>query len=177
VQLVESVDEAAVVACFLEGELASPRFRDQIVAAAEALGADEAALLAPGADDLRRRVLRAFRGDYLARLFVDPIDWYRALLAPDEVLAIRYIDWDFWLELSGGTRSPLEAARRIRSDGRPWEEPRLDGPPLIVVRPDPASPLVVVEGHVRLTAFAVHPQHLPPGLEVLLGEGSAAAGW
>ena len=176
-RLLESVDKSHVIECFLRGELRSPRFRDQILAAAEACGADEDKLLAPAAGDLRKRVLDRFRGDHLGRLFDDPIAWYRALLDADEVLAIRYIDWDFWLELSGGTRSPVEAARRIRADGRHWDEPRGDAPPLIVVRRDPATPLTVVEGHVRLTGFAVHPELLPAELEVLLGEGPAAAGW
>ena len=29
------------------------------------------------------------------------IDWSRAALTPDEVLAIRYINWDWWLVVSG----------------------------------------------------------------------------
>ena len=38
----------------------------------------------------------------------------RVALVPDEVLAIRYINWDWWLRISDGTRRPVDAAARIR---------------------------------------------------------------
>ena len=43
------------------------------------------------------------------------VGWSRVALRRDEVLAIRYIDYDYWVELSGGTRLPADAAQRIRA--------------------------------------------------------------
>ena len=105
------------------------------------------------------------------------------------MLAIRYIDWDYWQELSGGTQQPVDAARRIRSgevDGETadgWEHlaARLaspDPPPeLIAVAPSDRSSLVAVEGHVRLTAYALYPAYLPESLEVLLGLSDEVRDW
>ena len=120
--------------------------------------------------------------------FPENVRWSRAALSPDEVASILYIDWDWWLELSGGTRRPADAVARIRSgdaEGPPeWHEPiatRLrSGPPLpklIVVRTGPGARIVALEGHVRLTAFALYPDELPDELEVFLGESPAMDRW
>jgi hypothetical protein len=56
---------------------------------------------------------------------------------------------------------------------------RLSEPPpeLIAVTTYDGEPLVVVEGHVRLTAYALHHEYLPPSLEILLGISPAVADW
>lgn len=116
--------------------------------------------------------------------FPDDIAWFRAALTPDEVLAIRYIDWDWWLRISDGTRLATAAADRIRdglvtgvtAEGHEPIAARLrDGSAqdLIVVGP----PLVLVEGHVRLTAYALFPEYLPPELEVFLGKSPRIEEW
>jgi hypothetical protein len=71
-----------------------------------------------GDNSYRRRLLEEHRA-YERRegLFLDfprRIDWFRAALNRDEVLDILFIDWDWWLDLSGGSRRPRDAARRIR---------------------------------------------------------------
>jgi hypothetical protein len=47
---------------------------------------------------------------------------------------------------------------------------------LIAVRA-PGSYLVLLEGHVRLTAYALFPRYLPPELEIYLGESARMADW
>jgi hypothetical protein len=36
---------------------------------------------------------------------------------------------------------------------------------------------VLVEGHVRLTSYALYPEYLPPRLEILLGISERAQEW
>ena len=110
-------------------------------------------------------------------------------LTPDEVLAIRSINWDWWLTLSGGTREPIDAARRIRQglvrDSSAEEHAPIaarlhaaDPPPeLIAVAPPDSSRIVLLEGHVRLTAHALFPEVLPEELEVLLGVSAEIRKW
>ena len=94
---------------------------------------------------------------------------------------IRYINWDWWLRISDDTREPRVTAGRIRRGLVPGadaesHEPvaaalRSPHPPpeLIAVAPPERSPLVLVEGHVRLIAYALFPEYLPAELELFLG--------
>lgn len=176
-QLVERVDEAVVVASFLRAELASERFGPDVRAAV----GDERLVTQPDTKDFdenerRRRALAAYRGEYLSDLFDRVSAWWRAELAASEVLAIRYIAWDYWLEITGGTRLPTDGAARWLAEGSE-DRYRHGGEPMIVIRAGPADYLCVVEGHVRLTALAMHPESIPPRLSVLLGVGEAVRGW
>jgi hypothetical protein len=175
-----AVDESVVVATFLRGELDSARFGPEVRAALARAGEGEALVRAPdladsSANHRRRAVLFDYRGDYLGAN-LDGLRWRRAELRPAEALAIRYIAWDYWLELSGGTRLPTVAAERLRAQG---DDPESGGekPPLIVVRASPSSHLMVVEGHGRLTTYAMQPSRMPNPLEVLLGEGASIRAW
>jgi hypothetical protein len=179
-RLGERVDLAVVVASFLRAELASDRFGGELRAALARAGADEtlvteADLDDPDANERRRAVLGDYRGNYLGQA-LDDLTWRRVELEAPEVLEIRFIAWDYWLEITGGSRLPADAAARLRVEGeRP--EPRSVSEPLIVVRAGAGERLVVVEGHVRLTALAMSPETIPAHVEILLGEGESVRGW
>jgi hypothetical protein len=197
-RIVRTASEAEVVAAFLRGELASPRWRDRLLALLREDGVDELVVSRPNVDDLqesayRETLLDRHRG-WLTREglfdgFPERIDWSRAALTPEEVVAIQFIDWDWWLELSGGTRRPVDAAARIRRNevagaSAEWHEPiaarlRSAEPPaeLIAVGPPDLSRLVVLEGHVRLTACALYPEYLPAELEIFLGTAQDVDRW
>jgi hypothetical protein len=40
-----------------------------------------------------------------------------------ELAAVRYIDYDYWIELSGGTRLAADATPRIRAGATPFGMP------------------------------------------------------
>ena len=48
---------------------------------------------------------------------------------------------------------------------------------LIAVTTPAHSPLVLVEGHFRLTAYAVFPEYVPGELEILLGVSDEMPDW
>ena len=50
-------------------------------------------------------------------------------------------------------------------------------PPLILLTTEPGGDVVVLEGHVRLTAFMLARDRLPPELEVLVGSSPAMTRW
>jgi hypothetical protein len=158
-----SENEAAET--FRRAELDSPRFREEILAGR-----------------------RGWRIGGLFHGLPDDLEWHRVGLAPEEVLAIRYIDWDWWLRVSDGTRSPRAAAHRIRAGlagGVEAESLRPiaarlasdDPPPELIAIARPEEPPVLVEGHVRLTSYALYPEYLPPRLEILLGLSERAQEW
>ncbi len=190
------VEEDEVVAAYLRAELESERFAAPIRAALERDGVSPEVVERPDVGDARRNAYRREllgevrgwgRNERMFENWPDDFAWFRAALTRDEVASVLYIDWDWWLTVTGGSRRPADAAATLRRDAPEevaWHEPiarRLaEGPPLpelIVIRAGAGERLVVVEGHVRLTAFALFPEALPDELEVFLGESPSLAPW
>jgi hypothetical protein len=188
--------EDEMVACFLLGELTSRRFGEGIRRALAAAGESEhlltdADLADPVANRSRRHLLGATRGygenrdvfeDFPAR-----VRWIRAVLTPDELAEVRYIEYSYWNELSGGSRLPGDAAKRIQAGVRVFgvsnrrfvtaaRVVRQGGrfPPLILAGRRRDS-LVCLEGHLRLTAYAV--AGFPVEVECLVGTARAMDRW
>ena len=197
VRVIQESSEDEMVAVFLRGELLSSRFGETVRNALKVAGAEEDIVLKADLGNerenlVRREVLDIARGfgrwEWLFGGFPDDVHWERVALAPPEVLAIEYISFDYWVELSGGSRKPTDAARRIRNGVTVFGVPN-DGylaaadaladsmPPTLIVAGGIGSRLVLLEGHVRLTAFALRPERLPSELEVLLGLSPRIGEW
>jgi hypothetical protein len=191
---VSSDDE--MIACFLSGELSSQRFGQNLRYHLAAAGQTERLLTHPdlsdaGANLARRALLAATRGygenRALFENFPTRVTWTRALLSADEAAGVRYLDYSYWVELSGGSRRPTDAAARIEAGLRAFDvpnEPFLDAarafvrgeqlPPLILVG-ERQDNLVCLEGHLRLTAYAL--VGFPTDIECLIGTAPAMRGW
>jgi len=185
-----------MVACFLLGELTSPRFGAGVRRALAAAGRPErlltdADLTDPAANQARRALLAATRGYGENRdVFEDfpgHVRWIRAVLTAAELARVRYIEYSYWNELSGGSRLPGDAAERIRagvrvfgvSNGRFIAAARAVRrrerfSPLILAGPRPET-LVCLEGHLRLTAYAL--AGFPVEVECLVGTAQAMDRW
>src|SRR5690349_2768930 len=104
-----------MITVFLRADLESGRFGPRLRAALARDGVE----LDSTDPAQRRRLLdevRAYESrDGLFLGFPREVDWFRVALTRGEVLDILFIDWSWWLDLSGGTRRPREAARRIRA--------------------------------------------------------------
>jgi hypothetical protein len=198
VRLRHPVTEDEMIAVFLRAEIDSGRYGGKLIGLLARDGRSEDDLRRPDLRDreanaYRRRLLdehRAYeRREGLFLGFPRHVDWHRAVLGREEVLDILYIDWDWWLQLSGGTRRPGDAARRILAGEVPDADLAADErlaaalcssplpPELIAVTTPAQTPLVLVEGHVRLTAYATFPHYLPEELEIVLGVSEEIAGW
>ncbi len=188
-----------MIAVFLQGELHSERFGADLH---RLLDRDEIPLAILDCPDTTNATENTYRfqlfGEFRGygrneRLFQDfppRVRWQRALLARDELLHVKYIDYDYWVELSGGTRLPRDAATAIRAGRTVFNVPsdaflriaallcqgaRLAE--LIVVRAGEHADLVVLEGHVRLTVYALVPEAIPVELPVILGTSSEIVRW
>jgi hypothetical protein len=196
--------EAEMAALFLRTELFSDRYGAGIRALLKRDGVPEHVVTAPDLGDdaeneARLRLLTAHRG-YCTRTeifgdFPDDVRWRWMAVTPAELATVRFIDYDYWIELSGGSRLAADAAPRIRAGVAPFGVPsegllRLARdfaagarfPPLILATagsPDElaALDLVVLEGHSRLTALMLARDHLPPELEVLVGFSATMTSW
>jgi hypothetical protein len=131
----------------------------------------------PAEIEERKRQWRVREG--LFHGFPDNVVWERAALTRDEVLTVLYIGWDWWLTVSNGTRLATVAAQVQEADegDRAIAEAAATNPELIVVTDPKRSKLVLLEGHVRLTAYATFPECLPDELEVYLGISPRIREW
>jgi hypothetical protein len=192
-RILGSVSEDEVIGCFLRAELGSGRYGQVVRKLLDRDGRDVDVLARPDLTDsaanrYRSGLLDEYRG-FVQRIglfgrFPERVEWYRAALSRDEVLEVLYIDWDWWLEISDGTRRPTIAAEKIRRGevaGSTVEEHRmlldLPQPELIVVTKPDRAQLVVLEGHYRLTAYAMFPALLADELELYLGEAEDMGTW
>ena len=194
-----SSSEAEMVALFVRTEMSSDRFGAEIRALLERDRVPEHVVTGPDLGDdaenqVRLRLLTEQRGyssrtDYFEG-FPDDVRWQWMAITPAELAEVRYIDYSYWNELSGGSRLAVDAVPRIRAGVAPFGVPsdRLLGlarevaagarfPPLILVTTGPRGPLVVLEGHVRLSAFMLARDHLPQELEVLVGSSATMTRW
>jgi hypothetical protein len=109
-----------MVACFLAGELTSARFGNGVRAALAQTGRSEALLTEPdlcdkAANRVRRGLLAVTRGygedRELFEHFPSRVRWIRARLTGPELAEVRYIDYSYWIEITG-------ASARVCARGR-----------------------------------------------------------
>ena len=189
-------NEAEMVAVFLSGEVSSERFGSVVRDALLACGQSERLLAEPDLNDAdenqaRRAVLAATRGygedRELFAHFPAQVRWEWIELTAPELARVRYLEYSYWNELSGGSRMPADAAQRIRAGVRPWgiSNERFHTaaralrrghrfPPLILAGPH-RDDLVCLEGNLRLTAHAL--AGFPIEIECLVGTAPALRRW
>ncbi|MBV9278696.1 MAG: hypothetical protein JOZ41_01315 [Chloroflexi bacterium] len=190
-QHLRPIPEEEMIATFLRTELTSSRFEQTILSILERNNRDrsvieEPDLSNPADNRYRAQVLSEYRGYGRDRdVFTsvpDDVHWYRAQVTKADLARVRYIDYDYWTELSGGSRLAVDAAERVRQgievfgvgNGGFWymAEALKTGatfPELILVGAVGGGPLVLLEGHVRLTSYFLAPECIPPLLPVIVG--------
>jgi hypothetical protein len=187
-RLVRPASEDDMVAAFLAAEVTSERYGPRIGQILAGLGQPRSIVARPDTSDaaanaVRRQVLAAYRdypsGDVFTGMPAD-VSWHRAALTPAELATVRYIDYPYWTDFSGGTRLAADGARRLGSWPdlatvsiyRQVAENLRDGklPPAVILLSEPGlANLIVIEGHKRITGLLLCPQWLPAELEVVLG--------
>jgi hypothetical protein len=188
--------EDEMVSLYLAGELSSERFGAAIRAELAQHHLSERLLTRPDLTDevgnrQRRAVLATTRGygedREMFEYFPDRVVWEWARLDPGDLARVRYIEYSYWNELSGGSRLPIDAARRIeegvtvfgvQNDRFARAADALRGgaqfPPLILAGVS-RDKLVCLEGHLRLTAYAL--AGFPIDLDCLIGTAPALDRW
>jgi hypothetical protein len=175
-----------MIAVFLKAEIASERFGEKIISRLRRDRKERSVIDTPDITNMsengyRRQLLASYRAYVFEELPAHTV-WYRALLNHDEVVKIRYIDYDYWNEISDNTRLPIVAAEAIRAGREIYgqsthafldvaEKLRAGArfPELIVVGTSPDEQLTVYEGHGRLTSYLLAPECIPEELEVVAG--------
>jgi hypothetical protein len=115
------------------------------------------------------------------------------MLSQQELEQVQYIEYDYWVQLSGGSRLPRDTRKKILAGDEVFgvSHQRVlqmaeafrafragaQFPTLILVGKNRESPLVVLEGHMRLTAMVLAPECLPTELEVIVGFSEQIERW
>jgi len=196
---ISTITEDEMIATFLYAELNSPRFSTKVETYLQQQAVDRRLIQVPDLQDwqenaTRRALLGAYRGYGLGwgyfEGFPGQLRWERIGLTKQEVKQIKYIEYDYWMELSGGSRLALDGARRALAgidvfglssryfvDIAESLRRGAQFPALICVARDEESYLVVLEGHTRLTAYLIGPKCLPAELELIVGFSEQISGW
>ncbi len=169
-----------MIAEFLKAEYRSERFAEQIKGVMDKFFQDEKIILSAdlnNADEnaARKKLLGEFRGYGLNRelfeRFPAEITWSLCNFANNDLSKIRYIDYSYWNELSQGTKSPLTAAQAILNGTEIYGQSNagfIKAAEFIknggkfyrpILLTSDFERFVIVEGHLRITAFALMPEY------------------
>lgn len=191
--------EDEMIAIYLQTELYSIRFHQKLEMYMQREKIDLSIIQGPNWQNasenvLRRKLLGMYRGyGRNERYFTDfPANarWEWAILTRDELEQVRYINWEYWLDLTDGTRMAVDGARNALA-GKMVHDVSSDGfmsmanalqqgtrfPSLILVTKDVEAYLVIMEGHARLTAYLIAPEYIPAELEVIIGYSEQITTW
>jgi hypothetical protein len=192
--------EPEVVLAFLRGEIDSERFGADVRRALVDAGGLHL-VRSPDLDSdeenhARERALAAARGwrdSELFEGFPENVDWYHGILPPDALSRVRFINYSYWNELSGGSRRPADVASTLQSGrlptwlrelGTDWcvqlaaqfaTAEAVDD--LIVMATPDLGKLVLLEGHARLTAIFVGGLQRRLTVRAYLGLSAAIEQW
>ncbi len=194
-KIIRNISEEEVVATFLKTELVSPRFKHRYsnLSRKHIAMINNPNLKSKLENKYRSQLLSKTRGYPDRRIFTNfpkNVSWKRAYLSKKELQEVQYIDYDYWNELSGGSRLPKDAAKNIRAGKTVFGhsnqnfknmakavEKGIGFPELILVSTDKGGKMVALEGHARLTAFMLALKHIPNKIEVIIGFSKKMKKW
>ena len=165
---------------YLKAEYHSERFSETIKKVMKELLLDEGVIVSADLNSTeeniaRKKLLGKFRGYGLNRElfenFPNEIQWSLCNFVSDDLNNIRYIDYSYWNELSKGTHSPSMAAQTVLNGIEIYNQSNTGFikaaefiksggkfPRPILLTSD-LEHFVIVEGHFRITAFALVPEY------------------
>jgi len=186
-QHIGSLTEAEMVLEFLRAELRSPRFaeRYQRWLIARDLAPDiDIATLTP---EIRKELLWSARPGMFKSLPY-PIEWSRVVLGADDVDHLYYMNEAVWRDFSNGTRLVKQGIEKINQPRHQVISRRVKEinqeiangaviPQIILISKPDQMKLVILEGHVRATAYAYANLFEKTGVTVILGTTPNADRW
>lgn len=198
-KILRECSEQEMIWTFLKGEIDSPRFGDKVKYFLDALKLNRSIIDYPNLDDpsendARKELLGEFRGlgknKLLFENFPTDVSWKQVVLTKDDLQKVKFINWSYWIQISGGTRLAKDAAQNVNrgveisgvsnkqyydaldalKKGKKFVEP-------IFATIPGSEDLVLVEGHLRITTYLLDPQYTPHEIEAILGYSENFRKW
>lgn len=182
-QILSKSSKDEMVALFLKEELNSKRFRDTLLGIIKKANIDESLILNynlknANENKIRKLILKEYRGyennTGIFENFPKNIEWFWAELSLQDILNIKYIDYDYWVELTNGTRYVEDSKENILKGKEIFgvsNQPFIDGanylkqgkkfdPIILLASKENNKELIVLEGHSRLTSMILVPESI-----------------
>lgn len=178
-EFIRQSSENEMILEFLKAEYFSERFSDQLKNIMKKLHFNDKIITCADLNNAeenhsRKKLLSDYRGygadKELFENFPNIIEWKLCRFEPNDLRKIRYINYSYWNELSMGTHYPLDAVQTIRNGRKIYGQDnsgflntaayiKKGGtfPKMFFITAD-FSNFVIVEGHLRMTAYALVPQ-------------------
>ena len=198
-KILKDITEEEMTLVFIKQQLGSIRFTKEMKQLMVKLGTDSNIINNPNFKDqneneLRKKLRQSFGGSdddgHLFDDFPENVSWKRALLTKKEILRVKYINYDYWNELSNGTRLVSAGATSIKKgieifgqsnqkfyDALNALKKGINFPEPILIAKNLTSDIVVVEGHLRLTVYLLDPAYTPNEIEVIIGFSENFKDW
>lgn len=197
-KIIKKISENNMILEFLKAELKSERFDKHVINALKRVSSNEKLILDANLNNseeniLRKNVLRIYRGfddKLLFDNFPRKIEWYEATLNEKDFEKIRYINYDYWKELSGGTRNVKDSSKTINANIEIYNQSNntykeiakeiKNGkklPKVILVSKSKKDNPIVLEGHSRLTATGLLEPELRKKIEAIIGFSADLDRW
>lgn len=198
-KILKDISEEEMTHLFIMQQIGSFRFAKEMEEIIKKHGVNRKIIDNPNFEDqneneLRLRLRQSFGGSddegHLFDNFPKNVSWKRAMLSKEDLIKVKYIDYDYWIKLSNGTRLVKDGASGIRkgveifgqSNQKFWDA--LDAlkrgvkfPEPILIAKNISSDIVVVEGHLRLTVYLLDPACTPNDIEAVIGFSENFQNW
>ncbi len=197
-KILEKITEDEMISVFLLAEIHSSRFGARIRKFVKQLGVSKEVVLNPDLKDekqnrQRKNILEKHRYYKSRKRFFESfpadVQWYRAEINPREFRKLFYINEEYWVLRSHGSRLASDGAKSVLSGEKIFSESNrvfydvarsLDNKtqrPIILVAQNKTSKRVVMEGHVRMTAYSMRQKKIPKRMRVLVGFSKRMNEW
>ncbi len=190
-KFVRNSSENEMVSEFLKAEFNSKRWKKEVSNISKVLHINLDITNNPDLKDkkensLRIKILGKLRGykqnNSLFHDFPTKVSWKIMLLSKRDLNRVKYINYDYWVELSGGTRLAKDGAESVKkgvmlfneSNQQFWELAKYidnggEFPKIIIINTGKKyTKLKLLEGHVRLTSYLLSDLCSKP-LEAIVG--------
>ncbi len=193
------ISDDKFISLFLQSEITSKRWGKKLRDFLDKDDKPESIITKPDLDDThdneyRKELIAKFRGYGIGKELFDgfpnDVKWYTYSLSSEELEQVKYIDYSYWNKLSNNTRLPKVAADEVKKGSIIFDQPNTnfheaaetlkdgnDFPLMMFVGKSEDDYLVILEGHVRMTAYYLVPECIPDEIGVVVGFSKNITDW
>lgn len=177
-KILSKSSEYEMVALFLKEEISSKRFKNNLLTIINNFKVNINLIIDYNLNnkienDIRKKILSEYRGynknKEIFKNFPKNIEWFWCEIDISDILNIKYINYDYWIELTNGTRYIKDSKENILKNKEIYgisNQSFLKGanflknggifePLILLVSKENNNEIIVLEGHNRLASISL----------------------